>query len=489
MKQYVNFDQNNEDLPRHEGARMHLRVTRKLWTGTFEGWPFTDAQSRRLEWEVVADNGNIATNIVCAMSQSAKNATLAMKKAKSGLTPDDTRTAAPKAPVLGQKITSEREEDGHFTNTVTLPHTGGDKFTINAYKLDKNGDRTDVVVKVRDVETWRRIYYDFYSANKACKTLYDNIKDRLSSYFAGGFVEMVENRVGTVQDTPVTLVSMISLFQGKAQLNHDPNHIRLGIVDQWGRTKVATIDMPATDSKQGADAAATATCSYDGNSMTWSFRIRLQQRSVFPNASYLKSFKVAQEQQLGGYAELQPGSNELGPAYTVVRGGDDDVTVTVASAAINSALTIAARPCRAELKVSYNQLLGGSSGGKNIVITRKSLFDKDGTSGADAGVLIAFLHEIGHSIGMTDTSSPSFYFDDNGGRGPHCSTSADLVGLNTDRWNEVPRDQTISGSVYLPNVGGNGQCVMYHSRWTNMKNAVFCQDCIDALKKMKISVK
>lgn len=488
IKQYVNFDNAHEDLPRHEGARVHLRVTRQLWTGFIESLT-TSAATRRLEWEVIPDAGNIGTGIVCAMSPSAQAAALAMAQAGSALAPAATRAAAPAAPVLGQRITAEGPE-GHFTNTVTLPHTGGDKFSVVAHKLDKSGNRTGTSVVVRDIETWRRVYYDFYYSNAAGNTLYTNIKDRLSSYFAGGFVELVENRTGAIPHHPVTLIAMGQLFAGKAALNHAPNHLRLGIVDQWGRTKAATIDMPATDTQTGVNVAATATCSYDALSAQWSFRVRLQARSVFPLAGYLTRFRVVQQNAHdANYADIPPGATEVGPAFTHARAGDDDITVTVTSAAINAALTAAARPCRAVIQLSYQQLLGGSSSGQDIVITRRSLFHADGSADADAGVLIAFLHEIGHSIGMTDTMSPTFYFDDNGGRGPHCSTNADLVALGTARWNEIPRDQTISNQVYLPNVGGAGQCVMYHSRWTNMHNAVFCADCIDVLTKMQIRVR
>ncbi|MEO5730917.1 MAG: hypothetical protein ABI134_00305, partial [Byssovorax sp.] len=427
-------------------------------------------------------------DIVCAASLSAQAATDAARRANAALTPAPTKAEAPAAPVFGQRITPEGAE-GHFYNTVTLPHTGGDTFSVRAYKLDSSEARTTTVVEVREIVTWRRVYYDFFAANAACEALYERIKVRLSEYYAPAFIELVENRKGDVTDTPITLVALNTLFGGKPALDHDPCHLRLGLVSQWGRKKSVTFELPAVDTERGVDAAATVTASHDVGTDQWSFRVRLGQRSVWPAAAWLTSFKVFQQTPQGGDAEIVRDGAEIGALSADVVGGADDATVTILSASVNAALTAAVRPCRVQIKVTYNQLLGGSSGGQNIALTRQALFDVDGTDEADRSVLIAFLHEIGHSLGVADVASPAYYFDDQGGRGPHCSTRTDLVDLAAGQWNEIPRDQTSSGQVRLPEVGGAGQCVMYHSRWTNMKDAVFCQDCVDVMKKMRIRVR
>jgi hypothetical protein len=481
MKQYVNFDQAHEDVLQHEGARVHLRVTRKLWTGFLESM-FSSAETRRLEWVAVPDGGNIPTDIVCQDSPAAVEVRRAYPIAV-------TKAAAPPAPVFGQTVTSEGLQ-GDFRNTVKLPHTGGDKFKVRAYKLDSDRARTETVVAVEEIETWRRIYYDFYCANDACEQLYARIKARLASYYEPAFIELVESRTGNIADAPVTLVPLGTLFSGKAALGHAPNHLRLGLVDQWGKKVDATIDMLVRDTGAGNDKAAAATASRAADSGVWSFRARLQARSVFPMAGWNKGIKLVQQNEHdAGFTEIPRAIDEVGEAFTFTRTAGDDVTITVASDSLNQVLTAAARPCRVEIKLGYNQLLGGSSGGTNIAITRLSLFDPDDTDEADNGILIAFLHEIGHSIGMVDTASPKFYFDNHGGRGPHCATAADRVPLNTDRWNEIPRDETASGEVYLPNVAGVGQCVMYHSRWTRMNASVFCAECVKVMRRMKISVR
>ncbi|MEZ4294118.1 MAG: hypothetical protein R3B70_04010 [Polyangiaceae bacterium] len=487
LKHYVNFDQNHEHAMRREGARVPLRVTRQLWTGFMEGF-FTSAQTRRLEWEVTPDGGNIATNIVIAESQSAQqsrhNRLFANYPALS-----DTKAAAPPAAAFAHQITAEHQ-DGTFHNTLTLPHTGGDKFTVRAYKLDKNAQRTQTVETVREIETWRRVYYDFFSANQACTDLYNRIKARLASYYVPAFIELVESRTGDLPDVPLTVGTTNQLFAAKPPLDHDPNHIRLGLVDQWGRVKNETVEVPVADTGTASVAAATVTVSYDDQTQRWSFRVRLQQRSKFPNDGWLQGFTLTQQNQNDpGFTAIPRDVQEIGDPYTRVRTADDDVTITVQSPSVNGVLTANARPCVAAIRLRYHQLLGGSAGGKNIAITRLALFDQDDTDEADRGILIAFLHEIGHAVGMVDVASPNFYFDDNGGRGPHCSTATDLVPLNTDRWNEIPRDQTYTGNVYLPNVGGVGQCVMYHSRWLNMKDSVFCAECVSIMKKMRITVR
>jgi hypothetical protein len=118
-------------------------------------------------------------------------------------------------------------------------------------------------------------------------------------------------------------------------------------------------------------------------------------------------------------------------------------------------------PVKVTFTLNYAKFWGGESNGYQIIITY------DGNAPT---YHMCVSHEIGHSLHQTPIDGthpagvpdlPTFYTNDKGGQGEHCSFEATLV---------VDPDTT-SGTRYH-----EGTCVMFH-QLTNSCKQIFCKNC------------
>ncbi|MEP7282173.1 MAG: hypothetical protein ABI696_09355, partial [Rubrivivax sp.] len=122
---------------------------------------------------------------------------------------------------------------------------------------------------------------------------------------------------------------------------------------------------------------------------------------------------------------------------------------------------------RVQLKLNYGKYWGGESNDHQMLI----VYDGDAKAFNQA-----VSHEFGHGFSLTPsagkqtaplTKHTTYYYNDQGGQGPHCHTGATLV---------VDKDMT-SGKRW-----DNGSCIMYHQLNPPTCTQLFCASCEPHLK-------
>ncbi|PCC73652.1 Subtilase family protein [Nannocystis exedens] len=174
--------------------------------------------------------------------------------------------------------------------------------------------------------------------------------------------------------------------------------------------------------------------------------------------------------------------------YRVERLSDREARVEVTDDELNQKLGTV---CSAvAIEVNMVQTIGGNRDEKEapgtIFVSNKYHAGSSGTAEADRTLLVLFLHEIGHALGMVPKEHEHHYDRKYGGRGDHCafntedhpkaSVKADfgiLADADSD-WVKVP--------LALSKGGDEKPCVMYHTRTTVHHRSEFCATCEEWVK-------
>jgi len=132
----------------------------------------------------------------------------------------------------------------------------------------------------------------------------------------------------------------------------------------------------------------------------------------------------------------------------------------------------AAAPVNVKLKLNYGTYWGGESNDHQMLI----VYDGD-----DKAFNQAVSHEFGHGFALTPsdgkqtaplTKHATYYYNDQGGQGPHCHTDATLV---------------VDASTSSGKRWSGGTCIMYHQLSPSVCKQVFCAACEPHLKLKDMS--
>ncbi|MCY1070191.1 S8/S53 family peptidase [Nannocystis sp. RBIL2] len=174
--------------------------------------------------------------------------------------------------------------------------------------------------------------------------------------------------------------------------------------------------------------------------------------------------------------------------YRVERLNDREALVEVTDDDLNRKL---GADCSAvAIEVNMVQTIGGNRDEKEapgtIFVSNKYHAGPSGTAAADRTLLVLFLHEIGHALGMVPKEHKHHYDRQYGGRGDHCAFNTEdrpKVSVKADFGILADAD---SDSVKVPLALSQGAaavpCVMYHTRTTVHHQSEFCAVCQEWVK-------
>jgi hypothetical protein len=346
---------------------------------------------------------------------------------------------------------------GRFTNTLILPHVGGDRYKV---RCSKRGDRSSPL-EVEEIETWRKIYYTVHYMNAACLTIFNNVKTKLLAAFEEAFIELKEEAVlRTLRDEPKTRSSnaLEHLYRRRPGLANRPFHLRIVVLNdiydvedgEYTQTGVAAkVTVIATDQPL-TDLTATH----------WRRRAR---------------------------ARIEPAGRWMGIRAFASKTGERSITVDLGghpqlSKAIDDGNTLAIEVATRE----RGHYLGHSLG--NFCCVR---INETGTQAEiEQTILQTFTHEIGHGFQQAvrrertyDASgvangwenNPRWHDDAFGGQGPHCSTNAKLAA----------DPDTTSGQTYVHDTGT--MCTMFFRDDPAVDaDGKFCDTCKPRLRRVNL---
>lgn len=354
---------------------------------------------------------------------------------------------------------------------------------------------TDITV----VDDRRRIYYTFFYMGDDGLRLYGQIKANLKSVYRDVNIDLVEAEAPIqIPGEPMTYVAGGSISQHSwravVPTNHplakDPKHLRLILVNQCARSYsnpfsgaglVHTFNIDNGNwrlEETGADHARASRISASG--ATWSCTVETKSPRIFT----ARTDHIVSKAIIGG---LTVDSSNI----TVVREGDSKARITLKFA------TEAARRLAVEIKMELGivQPIGGSRSGRNIFMNGTYYVGPNnprpsGTEDANNSTLVLFLHEIGHALGMVPNTHPSYYNNQYGGEGDHCSHNTDSI-ANDEAVSQRVIGDGLSGRVRIPKILGKSTwkkpevpCVMYHTRTPVHHTSLFCHTCKETLRNM-----
>lgn len=354
------------------------------------------------------------------------------------------------------------------------------------------------------IDPERRIYYYFYYMDAEGKQVYDAIKDRLKSIYKRMDVDLIEaeppiqiaeEEVTYVTDKKIADWSWLKVVDQKHPLTHAPKHLRLVLATQCGHVEPAKevhacewadpTWVPKNEIEHKYFVAMVPKYSYvtavASDLASWSCTIQIRSpgtRRIFPAIVE----HIVDRVRVGTSLANEPIDASC---YSVTRISATEVRFTVTDVATVSQIRTGQN---VYVEVRVVQQLGGSRDKNNIFITNRYHAGPNGSPQANDSVLVLFLHEIGHALGLVPTTHAHHYDNALGGEGHHC-------GMNTQteakadalRLYGIPADGEVLVKVPVAVVtpsrlGDVPPCVMYHTRSAAHHASKFCATCIATVK-------
>jgi hypothetical protein len=435
-----------------QGPTIPLKVSRSL-----KGRVISKTANRRVQWALAADGLNLNTVV-----------------GDASLNHGD-------APGTRQSVTAEA--GAKFLNEIALPPYGGDKYTVTATKVH-NG----TVVLTQEYRAVRRLYYLFHYMNDAGKAIYARVKPELSRIFGEVFIELVEVGKSKIDEEQVTS-EMRPLVAHAAGLTKKPQQLRLVLTNQFASEAPYEVELPVeVDEHDDADSVWVE----DGK---WKFRVHLPPEDALePHVRRYLPETLTGTCKLSEYwnyrALFTYGSNNNLPCH-VTREGARVAVVTLTDDRNNQVLFDHSHQGTAEEKEAFSakikleavRPIGGQSQGANIGLTQDMSMYYNDPGQAALALARVFAHEIAHSVGLVmrrgtyngGVDHPTYYRDDHGGKGKHCSSHAQLVDNKPGDAGAFFYPSDECAQVYVPQDGNI--CTMYHKRTGYLHALEFCDEC------------
>lgn len=360
----------------------------------------------------------------------------------------------------------------------------------------------------------RRIYYTFFYMDPQGLEVYEKIKQRLHDDYRAANIDLVEAEPPIlIPSEPVTYVAGRSLMGHNWRkvvpvkthpLVYTPKHLRLVLLNQAalaegnpfsGRDTQYTLVWNAVAAKWEQENAATAKVVL--RAVLLGGPKLLVEAKIRDSPEYAKlAFAPRMDHMVTRVEVLSDGDLPLGvpdrPPIEFINPSlskDRHMIFTVVDPAVNTHITTNARKIKLEFGVI--QRIGGSADGANIFVNNSYHAGASGTADANNSVVVLFLHEIGHALGMVPETHATYYQNAAdappdqgfGGDGKHCSfntenktnAEAGALGLIPDG-----RSGSVKVPVLLTQPGGDPlrvPCVMYHTRTSVHCKSKFCDTC------------
>jgi hypothetical protein len=383
---------------------------------------------------------------------------------------------------------TEVDPNGWASNTLYLPHVGGDKYEVRICREQDDPETKSRLVE--KIETWRKIFYTVHYVDEKCLNTYKKVKARMHDGFAPGFVELEEVTVSKAfveEDVTASdpLRKMDYLYDTKTALTNKPFHVRTVFVKKacdldhglrtW-RLKKDIDDERMKVTRGGNQYKYTATlriCDINTLVIDWFDKVKLVPDKG-EKVKYKKGPKPSWLSKKG------PHEIELDLSYfpALCERLENGGKVTV--------------------KVSYNSYIGEGKGCAGSCTGNRCFIGTVGFS--EECNLGTFVHEVGHALQQVvkeeqlyddagkaltgENAADKNYTEDSngvnqgpwhtnkqGGQGPHCAHNAKLDPI----W------------VYDSSKGK--LCTMYHKtpKDDQITNGVFCPTCVPRLKRADLS--
>lgn len=367
-------------------------------------------------------------------------------------------------------------EDG-WTSTVKfyLSQFGGDEFTIGAQADETNvGKPSGAKKKIAGYQSWRKFWYQKTRATGFNPPAMTVSEDAFKKVFA--IMEMDNDLAFVKADVPSstfypewqakvgggdTQVAIIgghnsSYFYGKFEAKAEkPVKAHLIICEyQWdpaGTTPLQTFSLSKKESDELKLTGLTWNSAVVDPPLTGGLMVAGTWESLAPSGH-----------GDNGKTGVLTAANFL---ITKPRGDLAGFKVKLPDDAPDPTV----HPVKVKFTLNYAKYWGGESNGYQIICTYK---------GTKSTYDMCVSHELGHCVFQTPRNGaqtkkpeslpdhPTFYTNDQGGQGPHCSFEATLV-----------TDATMTSGKRFK----DGTCIMYHQLFTGCKQ-VFCDNCVPYLQ-------
>jgi hypothetical protein len=403
------------------------------------------------------------------------------------------------------------------TNTLYLPHVGGDKYKVKIYR---RGDNPNTARLVEEVTTWRKIYYTVHYVGHPARALYNRIKTRMHQGFASGFVRLDEVNVAPTpeveEDAVATSNDLRTIYKGSYPLGYKPWHARIVIAKKLVDAVTANMNVQIRATTNTAECVVTPS----GNGYSVVINTPDDLLGDDPIGSlYASAFAKpagADWQEKGASIDLKSVAQMTGAKQITVdlsgyqaqlnqalRGYAD------AKVMVGSVFQRRYEDGLVSLSLTFNKAGAGDSYNGhsfgNFVCVRSHRPGEGTQAEIDSAILGTFVHEIGHGLQQTvkeeqlydnagakiagpaaleknytvtaNVNQGPWHTDDQGGQGPHCATNAKLEMNAAGTRNEWAYDAT------------KGQlCTMYFAGDDHRNNGVFCAVCLPRLKRANLSM-
>ncbi|KIG15573.1 hypothetical protein DB30_05447 [Enhygromyxa salina] len=357
------------------------------------------------------------------------------------------------------------------------------------------------------IDEARRIYYYFYYMNAEGKRTYEAIKDKLKATYAAMDVDLIEAEPPIqIGEEPLSYVTKGKIKNRNWQqvvdlgqpLVHAPKHLRLLLLNQCGHVEDAKEFHSCEWKDPDWEAKNEAEHSYFGATLTkyshvtaiasdlasWNCTIEIrdvESRRLFPSIVD----HVVDRIRVGDADD----SEVIDPStYVTTWVSPTQVRVTVTDATTVGDIRTGKN---VYVEVRVVQQLGGSrdEGSNNVFITNKYHAGPNGTPEANDSILVLFMHEIGHALGMVPDTHAHHYENAHGGQGHHCAfNSQDVANAVAASDYQIPGDGSthvkVPTAIVDPSRGPNPPCVMYHTRSSVHHTSEFCAVCVQTVKDL-----
>ena len=380
-----------------------------------------------------------------------------------------------------EKTTATTDPEG-WTDTVKfyLSQYGGDEFTLSAQADQCDaGKPTGAILKLVGYQTWRRFWYQkthatgfnppamtvseaAYKKVFALMELDNDLAFDKASTPANTFYPEWKAKVGG-GDSDVALLGghnrshFYGLFVAKPE---KPVKAHLIIAEyQWdpgGETPLQSFDLSTRESSE-----------LKLTGVKWNSAIidPPLQGVLLVNGTW-ESLAPSGHADHGKKGDISAADIQILKTRTALEAFKVKLPVSASDPKVH--------PVKVKLKFNYARYWGGESNGYQILITYKNIMSTYN---------MCVSHELGHSIYQVPKDGnqakkplslpdhPTFYTDDKGGQGPHCSDGSTIV-KDAD---------TTSGKRVK-----DGTCIMYHQLFT-VCSQVFCSNCEPYLRLQEMT--
>lgn len=367
-----------------------------------------------------------------------------------------------------------------WTNTLTLPHVGGETYAVTATLDGKGGAQ----VEKANLKARRSIPLTVYHTSAAAKRAWEAAKGAFKAAFAPVAIEFVEaapvqTDVATVEiargvDTARSIRDgAAKLFTGGRLPAVRPakGHLRLFAVDQLTILKDAEFFYPLT-----ADAAS------DNPEMIFPLPGGVLPARPVHSCELVYGRRVVaavqgavdRGQQPAGSSWKSGATRTRNLTASATRHADHKVKVVVPDEALPDFADPSDEPS-AVLHIVYEHsetgFLGWSNG-KDIIFVATQ--QPDGTPFDPRVVARIAAHEVGHAFGQVAPKRRLYprggepndrHYEGMGGEGHHCATATQ-----------------VTGGVRVWAGGARNLCVMYHDATAEHVDPAFCEHCALNLK-------